>query len=210
VKRLVVGLALATPIVAAPSLGAGCASIVDLGPEATLREAAVADDGPPGDDEPTVHETGPAPEASFPCGVTPDPNPKCNACAVQNCCSLGKQCAADPMCVQGIQCSLDCVFDSTCVEQCLATYATDGGVLVPYQTCAISNCESACLPGPICAALARCCLTIQDQSARELCAAAVNTADESGCVSIVTNVLRPQLGQSFCPAIGDAGAGDAN
>jgi hypothetical protein len=201
-------VAAAIIVAAVTQLAAGCASFVDLGPQATLRDAALGDDSST-NDEPPVPDSAPAHEASFACGLTPHPNPKCNACAVGNCCALGLQCAADPTCVQGTQCSLDCVFDATCVGQCVSTYGTDGGIYVTYQDCVISHCTFDCLPGPVCSQLARCCLTIQDPSTRELCAGAVNASDENGCIVVVTNVLRPQLGGSFCPAIGHAGAADA-
>jgi len=190
---------------------AGCASLVDLGPEAILRDAAPAD--PDAGEAPPVPEASSPSEAStgdaaFACGLTPHPNARCNACADDACCDLGWQCAADPVCVQGVQCSLDCAFDATCVGRCVSTYGADGGVYVDYQSCVISHCASDCLPGPVCAALARCCVAIQDPDARDLCAGAVNAGDEGGCITVVTNVLRPQLGPAFCPAVAAGDAGD--
>jgi hypothetical protein len=204
-----VGVAGAAALGAIPA--AGCSSLIGLGPDATLRDAATGDPSDtaatPVVDGPASPEVSPA-DAQFACGLTPHPNAKCNACADQSCCDLGWQCAADPACVRGIQCSLDCAFDATCVGQCVAAYGADGGVYVDYQNCVISHCAFDCLPGPVCAALARCCLAILDANTRELCAGAVNAGDEQGCVVIVTNVLRPQLGPSFCAGIDDAGASE--
>jgi hypothetical protein len=193
---------------------AACATLVDLGPEATLRDADAAtgsldaaDDTSPGAGDVDSPEAGTtdggrdAPlgqDAPYACGLPPAPNVACNACDEQNCCSLGIMCAQSARCAEGMAKLLDCVYDTTCVGQVDSEYA-DAGV-VQYQTCVLGHCISQCFPKTICSMLARCCKDIPaDQlAAKDTCTGAVNQLDESNCQNILDNVLRPQLGSQFC------------
>ncbi len=188
---------------------AACAALVDLGPEATLRDAAadtfVDDDAP----QPTVDAPDePTPlDSPYPCGLPQAPNADCNSCTDQYCCGISIACGQNAACAQASTLLLDCVFDTTCVGQIDREYADSG--VVQLQTCVLGHCIKQCFPQKNCGALALCCKDIPpDQLAsKETCTGAVNQLDESNCLSVLDNVLRPQLGAGFCG--GDAGTTDA-
>jgi hypothetical protein len=174
-----------------------CVWLADLGPDATLRDAAVDEAPPPPDasDEPEA--------APFKCGLPPDPNAACNACNEQYCCPLGIQCNQDPRCVEAINCSLGCVYDPGCIQSCDTRYG-DAGVFLTFQSCAIGQCSTVCLPGPECLKLARCCPFVSDTAAHGVCVGTVNGLDENKCQNTLDNVLRQQLGANFCMPAHDA------
>jgi hypothetical protein len=208
VKRLALVAAVTVSLVA-------CAALVDLGPEATLRDSGVALDA--GDDttgdmpdtaSPDSGADAPlGPDAMYPCGLPPTPNAACSGCSNSNCCQLGIACAQHPRCAEGMSKLLDCVFQTTCVAQVDSAYA-DAGV-VQFQTCVLNHCISQCFPKTICSQLAGCCKDIPSDmlAAQQTCIGAVNALDESNCQNILENVLRPQLGAQFCggPTPADGG-----
>jgi hypothetical protein len=197
VKRgLVAALAMAATV------ACGWAS---LGPEATLRDASAGADVDVVEAAPIVDAVSEPEAARYKCGLPPDPNAACNACNEQHCCDLGVQCGQDPRCATAINCSLRCVFDTTCIAQCDDEYA-DAGVFLTFENCAISQCINDCLPGPDCLQLAQCCPLITDVTAQNVCIGTVNALDEANCKNTLDNVLRPQLGPTFCVSGQDGGA----
>jgi hypothetical protein len=111
----------------------------------------------------------------------------------------------NPRCVEGTIQLLDCVFDQTCVTQVDRDYADTG--IPQLQTCVLTYCIRDCFPKTTCSALGRCCKSITDVPTRQTCIGTVNMLDEDNCRAIVENVLRPQLGNQFCPEVGAADAG---
>jgi hypothetical protein len=215
---MVTRLGIAATVGAAVALGgalAACAALVDLGPEATLRDGstdtldtgldASTDDvddvsQPPVD----ARDATPPPDSPYPCGLPQAPNLACNTCTDQYCCGPSVACSENAACTQASSLLLDCVFDQACVGKIDHDYADSG--VNQLQTCVLGHCVSQCFPGPKCLALARCCKDIPaDQLAsKQTCTGTVNQLDEADCVSILDNVLRPSLGAGFCG--GDAGA----
>jgi hypothetical protein len=188
----VAAIAMATPV---------ACDWANLGAEATLRDATAGSGDQDGVEAAPIVDVVSEPEASqYKCGLPPDPNAACNACNEQNCCGLGIQCGQDPRCVAGINCSLDCVYDSTCVSQCDDEYG-DAGVFLTFENCVLSQCVSVCLPGPECEQLARCCPLISDVVTKGACVGTVNALDEAKCKSTLDNLL------TFCTAGPDGGAG---
>jgi hypothetical protein len=212
VNRIALAAAVAASMVA-------CAALVDLGPEATLRDAGVdLDTGvtlDAGDDttaempDTAAPDTGGpvGPDAMYACGLPPTPNVACSGCSDQNCCDLGIACGMHPRCAEGMSKLLDCVFQTACVAQVDTEYA-DAGVL-QFQTCVLDHCIQQCFPKMICSQLARCCQQIPPNmlAAQQTCIGAVNALDESNCQNILDNVLRPQLGEQFCGGPGPADGG---
>jgi hypothetical protein len=200
---------------------AACATLVDLGPEATLRDSDAGTGSPDAADDTTTGVDTGSPEAaaeagtdapvgfdgSYACGLPPAPNVACNACDEQNCCDLGIACAKSARCAEGMAKLLNCVYQTQCVGQVDQEYA-DAGV-VQYQTCVLGHCVSQCFPKTICSMLAGCCKDIPaDQlAAEQTCTGAVNQLDETNCQSVLDNILRPQLGSAFCGGPADAGGG---
>lgn len=195
----------------------GCSALLDLGPEATLRDASTTD-MPDGDTTDTSADSNVPAESGLPdaegpmetgpkCGLTPAPNATCNMCNEAWCCANGIACARNPRCAEGMAKLLDCVYDTTCVGSIDHDYA-DAGV-VQYQACVINHCAAQCFPGPRCSALARCCKQIaQDElAAKQTCIGAVNTLDDMTCDNILNNTLRPQLGAQFCGGTAPADGG---
>jgi hypothetical protein len=197
VKRTILAL-----IAASGAAPVACAW-ADLGPEATLRDASTGDDT--ADTGPGIVDVSSEPEASqYKCGLPPDPNATCNACNEQHCCDLGVQCGQDPRCLGGINCSLDCVYDPACIAHCDDVYG-DAGVFLTLEKCAISQCVNACVPGPECLTLAKCCPLLVDVTEARVCIGTVDSLDEGNCQNLLDNVLRPQLGADFCGGPGDGG-----
>jgi hypothetical protein len=208
-----VSAARAGPLLVAGPLCAsllGCSGLLDLGPEATLRDAGVGNtmDATPAPEAGSVLDAGAQGDALYQCGLAPAPNEACNNCSDQFCCDYGIQCSHSARCTEGMQKLLDCVYDPTCVEQVQEEYGDSG--TRDFQSCVLHQCTTDCLPGPSCALLAGCCREIDKTSqfsAWEVCVGAVNALDESKCVTILDSVLRPRLGPTFCGGMAPADGG---
>ena len=204
VNRIVRAIAVAA---AAAAALVACDVLVDLGPKATLREA---ESGPPveagldaGVDARANAADSSAPDVDMPdsmlsCGLAPAANKACDDCTNQYCCDLSLQCGKSAWCAQGMQDLQDCVYQPVCVGNIDAKYA-DAGV-VELQNCVVNYCTMPCFPGPICNALAPCCLEIPDAQAvaRQVCIGAVNVLDEANCAKVWNYTLRSALGSQFC------------
>jgi hypothetical protein len=86
------------------------------------------------------------------CGLVASPNATCASCIEAQCCEESKACAADPVCVQGLECIKDCMAQIVCIIQCLGTNTA----LSKVTTCSSRQCP-VCTPGPDCTKLGACC-----------------------------------------------------
>jgi hypothetical protein len=170
-------------VVAIASLG-GCALVIDLGDEPTLRPpqeaAAVTDTNAPdsGSTDAPV-EGAPAVEK---CGLPGSSNPVCRQCIEERCCEISKACAADKECAQGLECIKDCMAQVACILGC-----APGNIrLDDLKTCSSFQCTT-CSPGPECADLGECATLFGDAGEegllRAIARGVVLDVDEAKCRS---------------------------
>jgi hypothetical protein len=200
---------------------AGCGELVGLGPSATLGDAsteassgslpdATAPSEASSSDAPVAEAGGEAgaPEGGYVCGLQPQGYPPCDSCDNDNCCDVSIACSKNPRCVEGTMMLENCVYDAKCVDLVDSEYADSG--LNALQSCTVLSCIGPCFPGPICSQLATCCKDIPTDlpSALQVCISSVNKLVESGCESLLDNILRPQLGSQFCTGAPEDAGGD--
>lgn len=163
----------------------GCAAVIDLGSEATLRP-------PP---EAGARETA-APEASAPadagdasdggppllCGLERSASEACATCIEQQCCEVSRTCADDPACAAGLECIKDCLAQLNCITGCL-----DNQNLFFVTDCSSRRCP-ACVPQQQCETLGACASTFdpgtqQGKLVRQLARTEILALDESACTT---------------------------
>jgi hypothetical protein len=188
---------------------AACDSLVGLGPQATLQDAAAEEEvatEAASDSGSVMPEAGPEAgnEGGYPCGLIMGGSETCNNCTKENCCPVNIACAQNASCAQAAALLQDCVYNLACVNAVDQEYS-DSGVL-ELQSCTIKNCIPQCFPGPVCGQLASCCGSIDGGAALQVCINAVNSLDDNYCQQILQDTLRAQLGAQFCAgsAPGDA------
>ena len=167
-------------MVASAVVWAGCALVIDLGPEAQLRPAGSGAEAGPTEasaDAPPV-EAGP----TAVCGLNDSPNAACAACIQANCCEVSKTCAADPDCVAGLECIKDCLAQIECIIGCIGNKNLD-----KTTSCSQQNCP-VCTPPDECAKLGQCCLATYDHDAssqpkilHDVCRGVILQCDNGAC-----------------------------
>jgi hypothetical protein len=187
-KRLLVGAALAVGV-------AGCALIIDLGDEPKLAPPpdsgpAQADTGGPVETPDTGVDAAPV----YACGLPPSANADCAACISASCCDVSKACAADPRCVEGLDCIKHCLVQVGCVNKCLADFPE----VQNEATCSAFQCPK-CTPGPECAKLGKCVFDLPQDSLLRL-------AQEGRILNLDDAVCKTARQQVASDGTADAGA----
>lgn len=133
-------------------LWAGCALVIDLGDDVSLRTpdtSAIdsASDAPSdaGSEAATIGDGAPK------CGLRQTQNEECGDCFDKACCDKGVACADDPACVRGLSCLQYCMGQFECIVDCMAEARGDAaeGPLDRLATCSQDNCK-ICKPSADC------------------------------------------------------------
>lgn len=185
---------------------AGCALIIDLGDEPKLAPSdggvVLGDTGTSGGPTDALTETSlPADTGTdsssppvFECGLPPSTNVECSSCIKQNCCDISKACAANPKCVQGLDCIKHCLVQPNCVNKCLFDFPE----VNDEATCSAFQC-SKCTPGPECAKLGKCVFDLPQDSILRL-------AQEGRILNLDDAVCKSARLQVASDGTADAGA----
>lgn len=179
---------------------AGCALVIDLGPEAQLRTDASVLPGAP-DAAPDVVVD--APVEAGPtnvCGLGDSPNPTCAACIQAHCCDVSKTCAADPECAAGLECIKDCMAQIECIITCIGNANLDKTTQCSQQQCPV------CTPPDECGKLGQCCLATYDHGEagagqkilRDVCRGVILEVDNATCAQHLDTVKARSEAAPIC------------
>lgn len=150
-------LALGIPAIALTFVWAGCALVIDLGDDVSLR-VPVVDSGPSDAGiEAAVSDGAPA------CGLKQTQNEACATCFDDHCCPEGRACADDPACKLGLECLQYCMGQFLgCIDACLAEARGDAtaGPLDRLAACSQTGCNKQCTPNADCIKYGACALKI--------------------------------------------------
>jgi hypothetical protein len=170
-------------IVAIAVLG-GCALVIDLGDEPSLRPPQEAS----ATDTTNAPDSGGATDAPIEapvvekCGLPGSSNPVCRQCIEERCCDISKACAAEKDCTEGLDCIKDCMAQVACILGCKPGNTR----LDDLKTCSSFQCTT-CSPGPECADLGECASLFGDAGEegllRAIARGVVLDVDEAKCKS---------------------------
>jgi hypothetical protein len=133
-----------------------------------------------------------APPDGGSCALKPHPNPNCQACLESNCCALAMTCNEDPACVSGVDCTIDCGPNLSCVNDCFTMYKTNAAFGAYAETCAASACAQQCVvDNPTCKTLYACCQAAKSTLEAAIfatCQMTVASDEPTNCQTILDTV----------------------